>query len=41
MSADADATAPTEQSRGRSAAVWIVLVVAGLLLLLSSFWLGA
>ena len=41
MSADADATAPAEpsrgQSRGRSAAVWIVLVVAGLLLLLSSF----
>ena len=41
MSTDADATAPTKpsrgQSRGRSAAVWIVLVVAGLLLLLSSF----
>jgi hypothetical protein len=39
MSADADATAKTShgQSRGRSAAVWIVLVVAGLFLLLSSF----
>ena len=41
MSTDADATAPAqpgrEQSRGRSAAVWILLVIAGLLLLLSSF----
>src|SRR6187455_263353 len=41
MSTDADATAPAqpgrEQGRGRSAAVWIVLVIAGLLLLLSSF----
>lgn len=41
MSTDGDATAPAqpgrEQSRGRSAAVWIVLVIAGLLLLLSSF----
>jgi hypothetical protein len=41
MSTGADATeTPTPsqgQSRGRSVAVWIVLVVAGLLLLLSSF----
>ena len=37
MSTDADATAPAKSSRGRSAAVWIVLVIAGLLLLLSSF----
>src|SRR6187200_1529274 len=43
MSTDADATAPApaqpgrEQGRGRSAAVWIVLVIAGFLLLLSSF----
>ena len=41
MSTDGDATAPAKpsrgQSRGRSAAVWIVLVIAGLLLLLSSF----
>ena len=41
MSTDADATAPAQpgrgQSRGRSAAVWILLVIAGLLLLLSSF----
>ena len=41
MSTDVDATAPAQprrgQSRGRSAAVWIVLVIAGLLLLLSSF----
>jgi hypothetical protein len=41
MSADTDATAPAKsspgESRGRSAAVWIVLVIAGFLLLLSSF----
>ena len=28
---------PRKQGKGRAAAVWIVLVVAGLLLLLSSF----
>lgn len=41
MSATAETSAPSEptrgQSRGRGAAVWVVLVVAGLLLLLSSF----
>ena len=41
MSTGADATAPAKpspgQSGGRSAAVWILLVIAGLLLLLSSF----
>ena len=31
------AAPPRKQSRGRGAAVWVVLVVAGLLLLLSSF----
>ena len=33
----ADAAAEPRRGRGRSAAVWVVLVVAGLLLLLSSF----
>ena len=38
MSAPAEATStPARQSRGRATAVWVVLVVAGLLLLLSSF----
>jgi Short C-terminal domain len=31
------AASPRKQSRGRAAAVWVVLVIAGLLLLLSSF----
>lgn len=41
MNANAEAvpptTAPRRQTRGRSAAMWIVLVLAGLLLLLSAF----
>jgi hypothetical protein len=41
MSADLEATqaapSPRRQTRGRSAAMWIVLVVAGLLLFLSAF----
>src|SRR4029450_6002480 len=40
MSANAETTPAKparRQSRGRGAAVWVVLVVAGLLLLLSSF----
>jgi hypothetical protein len=42
MSADVEATtqpvvAPGRQTRGRSAAMWVVLVLAGLLLLLSAF----
>ncbi len=35
--APAAAEAPRRQSRGRATAVWVVLVIAGLLLLLSSF----
>ena len=41
MSAEVEVSAPPEprrgKGRGRSAAMWIVLVIAGLLLLLSSF----